>query len=250
MENNKSKSNNLGLTILGISLAVAIVISVFFLSETMKAIKLSHQTIRIKGYAEKTIKSDYATWQGSYAVVGPNIISNYTLLEEYKNIVKNFLIKNGIPEKDIEFNAVYTTTQYRKNEKGYSTGEVSGYLISQTVSVESNNVDLINRLSKQSSELMKQGIIFKSYSPKYFYTKLNDLKIEMLGKATKDANERAKVLAKNSDSDVGQLRYASQGVFQITPKNSTDVSDYGQFDTTEIEKVIKAVVTIEYSIHN
>jgi hypothetical protein len=59
---------------------------------------------------------------------------------------------------------------------------------------------------------------------------------------------RAEELAKNSGSEVGKLKYASQGVFQITPVNSTDVSDYGIYDTTTIEKSIKAVVTIEYSI--
>jgi hypothetical protein len=74
------------------------------------------------------------------------------------------------------------------------------------------------------------------------------LKIQLLGEATKNARMRAEELASNSGSQVGELKYASQGVFQITPVNSTDVSDYGIYDTFTIDKSINAVVTIEYSI--
>lgn len=74
------------------------------------------------------------------------------------------------------------------------------------------------------------------------------MKIQLLGEATKNARMRAEGLARNSGSEIGTLKYASQGLFQITPVNPTDVSDYGIYDTTTIEKSVKAVVTIEYSI--
>src|SRR4029077_8073817 len=96
--------------------------------------------------------------------------------------------------------------------------------------------------------LIQDGIAFTSNAPEYYFTKLDDLKIQMLGQATKDARERAEQLAVNSRSKVGALRSASQGVFQITPPFSTEVSNTGQSDTTSIDKSIKALVTVEYAI--
>lgn len=81
-----------------------------------------------------------------------------------------------------------------------------------------------------------------------FYTKANDLKIEMLKIATQDAYERAKALVSASQGTVGKLIYARQGVFQITSEFSTKVSDYGVNDTTSIDKMIKSIVTVEYAI--
>lgn len=109
-------------------------------------------------------------------------------------------------------------------------------------------MELVTRISRESSELIKEGVEFNSSSPQYFYTKVNDLKIEMLGEATKDAKLRAEQLAINSGGKVGALRSAAQGVFQITTAYSTEVSDHGIYDTSTIEKSIKAVVTVQYSI--
>ena len=70
----------------------------------------------------------------------------------------------------------------------------------------------------------------------------------MLGEASKNAYERAERLAGNTGSEVGTLQSASQGVFQITSRNSTEVSDYGSFDTQSRLKAIKAVITAEFSV--
>lgn len=109
-------------------------------------------------------------------------------------------------------------------------------------------MDKITAVAREATELINQGVHFSSYPPQYFYTRLSDLKVEMLGSATKDARERAEQLAVNSKSKVGKLRSASMGVFQITAANSTVVSDYGVYDTTTPEKDVKAVVTVSYSI--
>jgi hypothetical protein len=95
---------------------------------------------------------------------------------------------------------------------------------------------------------MREGIRYESRAPEYFYTKLDDLKIQMLGEAAKDARNRAEQLVSASGAKVGPLRSAQQGVFQITPPHSTDTSDYGVLDTSTVEKSIKAVVTMEYGI--
>jgi len=114
--------------------------------------------------------------------------------------------------------------------------------------VTSKNVNLVKDISNDVTVLLQEGIEIFYSPPEFFYTKLNDLKIRMLGEATKDAKVRAEAMAKNSDSEIGKLKSARQGVFQITPVNSVDVSDYGEYDLSSIEKSIKAVVTVAFTI--
>jgi len=109
-------------------------------------------------------------------------------------------------------------------------------------------VDAIEELIKKSDQLISEGVPFQGWGAQYLYTKLADLRIEMLGEAMKDATERARVMAESSDSKLGELRDAKMGVFQVTPRNSTDVSDYGYYDTSSKEKDITAVVKASYSL--
>ncbi len=241
--------NKTGFLLLGLSLSLGLVISTLIISGTLKKIRLSDQKISVKGYAEKVIKSDLGVWEGEFSTSAPDLKSAYAKLETDLEKVLQFFRSKGVKRSQVEISSVTTQRQYKMNEQGYATNILEGFVLSQSVTISSNDIELISELSTESTSLIREGIEFNSYSPKYFYTKINDLKIEMLGEASKDARLRAEQLAGNSGGEVGGLLSASQGVFQITPVNSTEVSDYGMYDLSSIEKTIKAVVTIEYSIY-
>lgn len=114
--------------------------------------------------------------------------------------------------------------------------------------MKSSKVNLIDKVSKDVTELIKDGMQIVSFPPEYVNVEIEDIKMKLLGKATANGYERACILAKNSNGKVGALNSASQGVFQITPLHSTEVSDSGQYDTSTIEKTVKAVVTLEFTI--
>ena len=137
---------------------------------------------------------------------------------------------------------------FARNAQGAPTNQVEGYALSQEVRVASADIDLVSSVSKHSARLVEQGVEFSSYRPEYFYTRLGELKISMLAEATADARDRAEVLAKNGGGRIGHLMSARQGVFQITPAHSTEISDYGRNDTSSREKSIKAVVTVRYAV--
>lgn len=107
---------------------------------------------------------------------------------------------------------------------------------------------MITRLSMESTELIDQGVEFSSGAPEYYYTKLDELKIEMLAKATQNAKQRAENMTQATGNKIGLMRSAKMGVFQITPINSTDVSDWGVNDATSLEKKVTAVVTVSFAI--
>lgn len=244
------QNNNswLGLFLLGALLAVGIVIATLVIARTVERVKFQNQRIQVKGFAERAITSDIAVWEGQITARSPELVSAYDDLQADLSKVLTYLEQKGIQKEDVSIPSVITTIQYKRTEKGASTNIVDGYILVQRVKITSPNIEQIAGIAGEITVLIQQGIEFDSFSPQYFYTKLDDMKIELLGEATKNAGMRAQQLAENSGSKVGALKYASQGVFQITPVYSTQVSDYGMYDTSTIEKSVKAVVTMEYSI--
>ncbi|MGB1745405.1 MAG: SIMPL domain-containing protein, partial [Limisphaerales bacterium] len=97
-------------------------------------------------------------------------------------------------------------------------------------------VDLAKRLAKESTELLRSGIDFRSYAPSYFFTKLEDLKLDLLEEAAANSKLRAERLAKSAGNRVVGVISASQGIFQITQPNSTQTSSWGMYDTSSIKK--------------
>ncbi len=233
---------------MGLFLSIGLIISAVLVTDSLKDIKKSDQDIMVKGYAERNITSDLGVWSCNIRARAFDMVTAYAKLKNDIQKTRKYILSKKIKESNMSIESVNTMKIMKMNDEGRYTNQIIGYELEQKITVSSVDVKLIQYLANESTSLIQDGIEIYSYSPQFFYTKLNNLKIEMLGKATKDAKVRAEQLAKNSDSEVGQLKSARQGVFQITPVNSVDVSDYGEYDLTTIGKTIKAVVTVEFSI--
>lgn len=238
-----------GLFLLGATLAIAIVIASYLAATTVKQVIIGKGTISVKGYAERKITSDHAIWQGNFVVRSSSLIEAYTQLEKDLKVILAYLNQQGVKAEELKISPIYTSINYKLNEKGGTTHQIDGYVLSREFKVSSSDVSKITRLSGEISNLIKDGVEVSSYAPQYFFTQIDALKVEMLGDAAKDAYSRAKQLINKSSGEIGDLRSAQQGVFQITPDYSTSTSDYGENDTSSIEKSIKAVVKMEYGIN-
>jgi len=214
----------------------------------LKIKKFSSEVISVTGSAEKKIISDYIVWKAEFSRRAPELKSAYAMLQEDLKKVKEYLISKAVKNEELVISQVSTKVLYKKNEKGNDTNEVEGYLLSQGIEVKSNDVQKIDDVSRQSTELIIQDIQFLSQAPEYYYTKLAELKVEMLAKATEDAKQRAISMANSRGNKIGFMRSAKMGVFQITPVTSTDVSWYGENDTSSFEKKVMAVVTANFAI--
>lgn len=237
-----------GLMLLGFFLAVGLIVSAFLVSGTVEKVKLANQTITVKGFAQKLVTSDVATWSGQITVRAPELVQASEKLEQDRAKVLAYFGEYGVSEEQLALSGVITIPRYRRNQEGHETNEIDHYQLQQTVTLRSEDVRLVADLARSSSRLLGEGVEFFAYAPEYFYSGLEEAKIELLGEATRNASRRARQLAEGSGGQVGELRSASQGVFQITQPYSTDVEDYGMYDTSTIEKAIKAVVTIRYTI--
>lgn len=240
---------NTQIIILGICIAAATIVSSIILSKGfLKITKFVREQITVTGSAQKEIKSDYIVWKGTFSTRQTDLKAGYKKLSDDLGVVKKYLIGKGVNDKEILVSQITTAKVFKKNEKGNDTNEIQYYSLSQTVEIRSRDVDKIDKVSRESTELIDENIDFESSAPEYFYTKLDELKIEMLGKATENAKARAENMVKATGNKIGSIRSAKMGVFQITPITSTEVSDWGINDTASLEKKVMAVVTASFAI--
>ncbi|MDR0926685.1 MAG: SIMPL domain-containing protein [Ignavibacteria bacterium] len=235
------QSKSLGIIIF----ASAFLMSSFFIGNSIKTLR-SAGTITVKGYAEMDIVSDYAAWEGTINLSSTNLSDGYRNINILKDRVEIYLVENGFKKEDIEFGRL----SYNENIHYLNNGDTrhEGYIFHQSVYLGSSDVYKIRDISQKITELIGEGIEFYSGEPQYSYTKINDLKLKMIGIASKDAKKRAVEIASSADNSIGSILSASQGVFQITPAGSNEVNDYGMNDMSSINKTIKSVVTIQYSV--
>ncbi|MGI6428884.1 MAG: SIMPL domain-containing protein [Syntrophomonadaceae bacterium] len=229
-------------------LALGLIISAQVFGSRLVEMKTANNVITVTGSAKQQIKSDQAVWTGSFAAQAAELSQAYDQLANSQKLVREYLINQGFGEKDIIFSSIHTETRNIMLPSGQYTNEIESYRLYQHVEIRSQDVDKITVLSREATELINQGVEFQSYPPQYFYTKIADLKIEMLALATKDARTRAEQIAENTNSKVGALRTAKMGVFQITPLYSNEISDYGINDTSSLVKEITAVMNCEFDI--
>jgi len=233
----------------GTSLALGLIISSMILGWAYTSNKKGDDAITVTGSAKKRIKSDLVVWNAGVATQSSQLGDAYKQLSDYVPRIKKYLIDKGIPEAQITVSSISTTTLTKTDENGRSTNEITGYSLKQGVSVTSNDVDKVAQISREATELINQGILLESNAPQFYYTKLGDLKIEMLGEAAKDAKTRADKIAESTSSSIGSIRSARMGVMQITAPESTEVSDYGVNDTSSIEKDVTAVVNVSFAVN-
>ena len=232
----------------GVALAVGLVISSLIFGWFYSKTKKGDEAITVTGSAKKRIKSDLVVWSAGVTAQSPQLTDAYKQLSDSIPKIKQYLISKGISENEMTISSIATTTLKKQDANGAETSEITGYMLKQSIDVRSNDVDKIAQIARQATELINQGILIESTPPQYYYTQIGDLKIEMLGEASKDAKVRAEKIAAFTGNSIGAVRSVKMGVLQITAADSTEVSDMGMYDTTTIDKDLTAVVNISFAV--
>jgi hypothetical protein len=231
---------------------VAIVIAAFLLGNAYVKKNQPQGSVVVTGLGSVDFVSDLVVWTGSYEEVSLNVQEAYNKLEVSKEKVLNYFLSKGIKKEEIVFDAVSTNYVYEDNystDGKYIGQKKVGYSLTQSITITSNDVEKVENVSREVTELLNQGITFYSYAPSYYYTKLADLKLELIQLATEDARTRAEKIANNSGSKLGKLVDASMGIFQITGQNSNeDYSWGGSFNTSSKNKTASITVRLDYRL--
>lgn len=234
-------------------IALAVVISAYILAGAYRNRNKGNDTISVTGLGSKDFTSDLIVWSGSFHKKNLDLKMAYAELDAAREVVKSYLVAKGIGADKLIFSAIDIEQQYdnRYDDDGNQVSSIfTGYRLQQSVQIESNEVEKVEEISRNVTELINSGIEFYSNSPNYYYTKLAELKIEMIAEATKDANVRAQKIAENAGGSLGVLKSADMGVFQIVGQNSSeDYSWGGSFNTSSKNKTASITVNLQYESH-
>lgn len=203
-------------------------------------------SIRVKGSVSQNVESDVASWYAEVWTSDALAQNAYKKIRQDREQLLEFLKSMGLEASDVSLNLSLRQV-FKLDKNGFQTAEVSGYKYTLSLSYSSCDVALVEKLSSRASSLVEKGISINSNPPQYFYSKLENLKLELMAKASENAKERAKLLVAGSGAKLGKVLSASQGVFQITGPLSTETSDYGMYDTSSRTKQVTCVVTLQFA---
>lgn len=229
------------LVLLSLILAFGLIIAVKCGANT-----LSNNNIIVTGSAYKIVKSDSARMEFEISERNATKQSAYNAVKKQLPIVKKYLMDKGITDIDVSASNGYYSYKYLPN--GNVTNETAYYNLSQPIVIKSNDVQKIKEISSEIQSLLDQGIDINVTNTEYFYSGLSELKVDLLKEATKDAKDRATGMLKATHNRPGKIQSVNMGVFQITPVDSTNVSNMGINDTSSIDKKVTAVANVVFRI--
>lgn len=205
------------------------------LSDGMEAFVARERVVTVKGLATQAVKADEVLWPISFRVLGDDLQEVYREAEAQMQIVKNFLMSAGIKSEEIT-DAAPRVDDAQANLYGENK-RLHRYILTPSITVSTHNVDAVLMLQRSLSNLIAKGVALEdNYGTVFNYTKLNDIKPDMIEEATVNAREAAEKFAKDSGSTLGKIRRASQGQFQIFDRDAN----------TRWIKNVRVVTTVEY----
>ncbi|MGQ0527142.1 MAG: SIMPL domain-containing protein [Alphaproteobacteria bacterium] len=208
----------------------------------------SNNFVTVKGLATQDVESDLVLWPIKHTATGGDLPTVQQAVEENSRKIITFLKSKSLTEKDMVARKIEVTDLLAQQYRSDNATE-SRFIVSETILVRSNNVDMVDKASQDVGELLKQGVSLvrdqnnaNTGYPEYIYTKLNDIKPAMIAEATQSARESASQFARDSDAKVGMIREAWQGTFEILPRDSGNSYSERQ----ERFKTVRVVSTLKF----
>lgn len=227
-------------------LALGIAIAGYFVGNTLYKSKISANTASVKGLAERDVRADIALWTINFNTDNADLKAAYDAAQENQDKIVAFLHAQGFEDGEINRQAINAN---KREDRHPETGELRGvsYEASGGVVLRSEQVDKVASSRQKIGELVKQGVLVMNSNPSYLFTKLNDIKPEMLGEATRNARIAAEQFAKDANAKVGKIQSAVQGAFNFAARDAS--SEYGEHSYA-IDKKVRVVTTITFYLED
>jgi hypothetical protein len=229
-----------------VAISVAVVLTAEIFSGTIKDVRHTRDTLSVTGSARVPISADLVRW---YVAVAPTARTPAVAARRLRGqaaAVRAFLRDAGIPASAISADVVTTETRVIPLSKKRRR---TIYIVSQRLEVDTRRIDVVEQAATRLGSLIERGIAVSAGPLQYISTELTKAKLDALQKATAEARRRAEILVNGLGGKLGRMRSSSQGVYQVTPRDSTEVSDYGINDTTSREKDVNAVVSVTFAVN-
>lgn len=224
--------------ILGGFISLGLIVSAWLMASSAIQFKEYERVVKVKGLSEREVPADVAVWPIRFVAASNNLSELYQSMNTSAEAVQDFLIAQGFEKSEITTAAPLVTDKYAERYGDQNAN--LRYSALQTITVYTNQVDLVRNSQLGLADLGKQGIAFSGdeYSQRitYMFTQLNDLKPALIEESVQNARISAQQFAADSDSKLGKLRIASQGQISIQDRD----------DNTPYLKKIRVVSTVEY----
>ncbi|HEY9119458.1 MAG TPA: SIMPL domain-containing protein [Marinobacter sp.] len=228
-------------------LAIAAIISASLISDGLTGLRTGDRFVTVKGVAEREVQADLALWPLRFVATGDSLDEAREQASKSRESIMAFLELQAIDTKKVELQRLdVTDTRANPYQNGSNDQK---FIINQTLMVRSANIDRIRQAAQSVSELVDSGVILSSDygpgGPTYLFNRLNDIKPEMIAEATAAAREAAAQFARDAKTELGDLRRANQGVFQILARDQAPGISEGQ----QPVKTVRVVTTVEYYLN-
>jgi hypothetical protein len=240
MEKNMKQENTLSAFLLGASIFLGLSVLGYLLAGAAIHFKEYERSVTVKGLSERELPADIVIWPIVFTEASNDLGGLYESIDTSTKKIRDFLVAKGIDSSEITASTPSITDKLAQQYNNNMTKAEFRYTAIQTVTVYSSKVDLVRKVMTELAELGKQGIAFTTgdyqNQTEFIFTGLNKVKPEMIQEATTKAREVALKFAQDSNSALGKIKQASQGQFEITPRDKNN---------PHIKK-IRIVSTVEY----
>ena len=233
-----------------IILALGLIVSGWFIGHGFEQSRLGGRTVTVKGVSEREVTADVALWPIRYQATANTLDASQRKAEDSRRAVVAFLEKQDVPAANVELQGLQVLDALANPYRSGPPPE-SRYIITHTLMVRSDDPQKILEASRKVGELVDAGVLLGSGDygpggPTFLFTKLNDFKPEMIADATAKAREAAEQFARDSNSRLGGIRTANQGLFVILPRDQAP----GIQEESQVQKVVRVVSTIDYYLRD
>ncbi|WP_337185332.1 SIMPL domain-containing protein [Phenylobacterium sp.] len=221
--------------------ALGVAIAGFLIGRGVENANVGDRSVTVRGLSERIVKADLAVLPLRFASAGDDLATVQAKVDQDLAAVRRFLAQQGYTPAEIDLGRLQVTDQYAREYQSSNVG--ARYQVAQTVIVRTTNVDRVQATTRSLDALLRQGVVLQDYNgPSYLFTKLNDVRAEMIGQATASARTGAQQFARDSGANLGGIRSATQGSFEILGRD--DIGD----ESSQVFKKVRVVTTINYRL--
>ena len=200
------------------------------------------RTVTVRGLSERTVKADLAVLPLRFTASGDVLSEVQTRIDGDLALVRQFLTAQGYPSDAVDLGRL-EVADTRSREYAAQNGGPR-FILAQTVIVRTNDVARVQATTRALNDLVRQDVVLQDFQgPSYVFTKLNDVRPQMIAEGTAAARTGAEQFAKDSGTPLGPIRQATQGSFEILPRDGA-----GGDEAASIDKKVRVVTTITYGL--
>lgn len=232
-------------------LALGLSLAGWFVGHGFARGRSADRYVTVKGVSEREVRANLALWPLRIVATDNDLARAQARIATSVQEIRRFLVRNRVDTAGVELQGYEVNDAYANQFR--SSGEVGNrYVIRQTVMVRSEQPDVVLAASQRVGELVDAGVVlssggeYGSGGPTFLFTQLNTLKPQMIAEATARARESAQQFARDSRSALGGIRTASQGMFEILPRDQAP----GVQEESQLVKIVRVVSTVEYFLRD